>query len=83
MKKINGQGSTDNVESIVEQVAKSIEAEVGVSIFTMRPMNHNKGDNKIEVLIVFEDKQVMQAFITVDPKVENEELGVRVRGNFI
>lgn len=83
MKKIKGQGSADKVESIVDQVAKSIEAEVGVSIFTMRPINHKKDDKKIEIIIVFEDKTVMHAFITVEVKEEEKDLGVRVQGNFI
>lgn len=83
MKKIKGQGSTDNVESIVDQVAKSIEAEVGVSIYTMRPINHVKDAKKIELIIVFEDKTVMQAFITVEIPKGDKELGVRVQGNFI
>lgn len=83
MKKIKGKDFIDNVDGIVKQVAESIEEEVGVSIFTMRPLNHNKNDRNIKLIIVFEDKTVMEAFITVEIKEEDEDLAVRVRGNFI
>lgn len=81
MKKIKSDHSITEIDKIIAQVAKSIEDEAGKKIFTLRHFHREGKDKEIEIVIVFEDRAVMHAYITIEKM--DEDLGVRVRGNFI
>lgn len=69
-------------DDTIESIIKSIEKETGKKVFTLRIIeDEDEPKNDIEVLIVFEDKNVMHAKITV--QAIDGQLGCRVRGNFI
>lgn len=65
---------------IAEQIIKSLEKDTGQKVFTARVLE-SIDDENIEMLIVFEDKSVLMAFITVQ-EIDGK-LATRLRGNFL
>lgn len=70
-----------NQKDIVESITESLEKEVGSKIFTLRLLDDNGPGEGLEAMVVFEDRSVFHALITVQ-EVDGA-IGCRVRGNFI
>lgn len=66
-------------EEIIETIINMIEQDTGKKIFTLRVLDSTP--ETLEVLIVFDDKEVLTGKI----KVMDEEgnMAIRIQGNFI
>ena len=76
--------NTEEMEqSIIKEITDKIEKDSGKTIFTLVVLDDEgtKEKDMIEARIVFEDKSVLSAIITVQSV--DGKLGVRVRGNYL
>ena len=66
-------------EEMIDSIINMIEQDTGKKIFTLRVLDSTP--ETLEVLIVFDDKEILQGIIRV-MKGEGE-LAIRIQGNFI
>lgn len=66
-------------EHAIDELLKMMEEHTDQKIFTMRVLEQTK--KGLEVLVVFEDKSIMNGLISVKPF--GGKLAMRVQGNFI
>jgi hypothetical protein len=74
-------GAMETGKDIAETITEVLEHEAGKEIFTLRILDKNVDDQSIQMVIVFKDKSVLMANVTV-PIVGNR-LAVQLQGNFI
>lgn len=77
MKKINKEL---NLENIGEELTEVLEEQTGKKIFTFRVLGQSN-DNELETVAIFENREVLHLFITVEP-IEGKA-GMRMRGKYI
>lgn len=70
-----------NADNIVEILIKMVEQETSSKVFTLRVLNEKEESENILALIVFADKRILDAVITVE--TINGDMTCRIRGNFI
>lgn len=70
-----------DIEEIVNTLAQQLERESGKKIFTIAPLDNRDNPNELEVIAVFEDRQILMAVLTVE--VNGDDIQMRMRGNYI
>ena len=66
-------------EDFMDSITNMLEEDTGKKIFTLRVLDHT--DEALEVLIVFDDKEILTGKIKVTT-IEGK-LAIRMQGNFI
>lgn len=66
-------------EDIVDALTGMLEQETGNKIFTLKILDHV--DDRLDAIVVFDDKSVLQAEITVETL--DGKLAARMKGNWI
>lgn len=66
-------------DDVVEDIVRMLEEETKQKIFTLKVLD--KLEDKLDVIIVFEDKSVLKGFISVQHV--DGKLACRVQGNYI
>jgi len=69
----------NNQADLADELIKTLEKDANQKIFTMRIIGES--DDRLETIIVFEDKSVLMGKIKVQEI--NEKMAFRVQGNFI
>lgn len=69
-------------EDVIDALTRMIENDSEKKIFTIRVVgNELEEKNEIEVVIVFEDKEILWGFITIEEV--NGKMACRIRGNYL
>lgn len=68
-----------NEDKIVEAMIETLERDTGNKVFTIRVVDRVK--DKLESLIVFEDKSVLMGEISVE--IIGGKMACRIKGNYI
>ena len=66
-------------EDFMDSITNMLEEDTGKKIFTLRVLDHT--DEALEVLIVFDDKEILMGKIKVATIEGN--MAIRLQGNFI
>lgn len=69
-------------EDVIDALTRMIEKDSEKKIFTIRVVGDELEEkNEIEVVIVFEDKEILWGFITIEEV--NGKMACRIRGNYL
>lgn len=64
-----------------EFIRQTLEKEAEQKIFTMRVLENSPDNEKLEILVVFEDKSILNAEIKVG--TIDGQISARIKGNYI
>ena len=66
---------------MIDVLTKQLEHETGNKIFTIGVLENSGEDNAIELVVVFENKEILMAFLTVE--LTGDDIKMRMRGNYL
>ena len=70
-----------DIKEIIDTISSQLERESGQKIFTIAPLDNRDKPDELEMIVVFENRQILTALVTID--MSGDEIKFRIRGNYI